>query len=715
MSTASGWAKLDSGDGILLDFRATMLSTPPGTSRASGESGNAVSRRVTHRPATPLVAQARLAPEGTGGGTLAWTAAAVSAGLLALAMIFWLTGLPASLVAALAAAGAVGTVTGLLWLGSSRALQRNLELARRATPELSATAHRLSNLADAIAGGAQGQASRVGEVAAAVEELSASVVDVARHADHAADSVTQSVASTEDGFRQAREAIAAIRRVAASLERSAVVIQKLEETQGRIAAVVNVIRQVANETNLLALNAAVEAARAGQHGAAFAVVAGEVRDLANRTKTATGEITAMVTDVVNEIGRAADTVRGVGAEVDAGVRLVTASGEHFGAIRDRVAQMQDAVAQIAQAATQQSSATRDIARAMEALTAASHAAAGQASTVSQASQTLTVLADEMGGRLQARHSALVRRGRSRVLRLVILEQSTLVARAALRMADRIETASGGRLRVERIVDESLGERDMIAQLRRGEAAFSYSTAAVLSNYVPALQVLLLPYAFGSYQELFRVVDGPLGRKLVDRLRPLGLLPLGFLEHGPRHFTGRRPIRQPGDLRGMSMRIQESAVGKAFAHALGANPRALSRPEWRRELERGTIDASDNTVVIIADTAAIRRHHPYITLDAHCFSPTVLLFSEAVFRELSPDLQAIVEQAAREAIAWQRQANVTVEPELVEKIRREGATLIELAPADREAFVRATRIVWEQFEPVVGSDVMAELLHALGRG
>src|SRR5262245_58291518 len=291
-----------------------------------------------------------------------------------------------------------------------------------------------------------------------------------------------------------------------------------------------------------------------------------------------------------------------------------------------------------------------------------------------------VLADEMGGRLRAHYSAVVRRGRHRVLRLVLLEQGTLVPRALLRMADRLESASGGRLRVERIVDEQLGERDMIAQLRRGEAAFSFSTTAALSNYVPALQVLLLPYALDSYPQLFRVVDGPLGVKLLDRLRPLGLRPLGILEHGSRHFTSRRPIRRPDDLRGMSMRTQESSVAKAFAHALGANPRALSRPEWRRELERGTIDASDNTLGVIANAAAIRRHHPYVTLDAHCFTPTALLFSEAVYRDLSPLLRSLVEEAAREAVAWQRQASGELEAELLEKIRREGVTLIELAPA-----------------------------------
>jgi TRAP-type C4-dicarboxylate transport system substrate-binding protein/uncharacterized protein YoxC len=677
--------------------------------RVGGVSGQP-RRQIESRAAVALDAPA-------GGGDTAersaWAAASIAGGLVIVAVAGWLAGLPPAIDTALAGA-AVGLVTGLLWPGASRGLQRNLDLARRATPELSTTAHRLSDLADAISGGAQGQASRVAEVAAAVEELSASVLDVARHAGQAADSVKESVASTDHGVRQARDAITAIRQVEASLERSAVVIQGLEETQGRIAAVVDVIRQVANETNLLALNAAVEAARAGQHGAAFAVVAGEVRGLANRTKAATGEITAMVTDVVSEIVRAVDTVRGVGAEVGASVRLVTASGESFGAIRDRVGQMQDAVAQIAQATTQQTTATRDIARAMEALTAASYAAAGQAGTVSQASLTLSVLADEMGGRLQAHHAALVRRGRSRMLRLVVFEQGSLVPRALLRMADRIEAASRGRLRVERIVDESLGERDMIAQLRGGEAALSFSTAAVLSNYVPALQVLSLPYAFRSYQGFFRVLDGPLGRTLLDRLRPFGVLPMGFFEHGARHFTSRRPIRHPGDLRGLVMRIQDSSVSRGFAHALGAVPRALSRPDFRRELERGAIDVSEGALVVLADSVSMRRHFPYVTLDAHCFTPTVLLFSEAVFRDLSPDLQAVVEEAAREAIAWQRQAAQTVERELLEKLSREGVTFIELSPAELQAFARATRIVGEQVEPVIGSDVMAEFRRARGQ-
>jgi TRAP-type C4-dicarboxylate transport system substrate-binding protein len=161
-----------------------------------------------------------------------------------------------------------------------------------------------------------------------------------------------------------------------------------------------------------------------------------------------------------------------------------------------------------------------------------------------------------------------------------------------------------------------------------------------------------------------------------------------------------------------MRVQESSVTRAFAHALGATARALSRPAFHRELERGTIDASDNTLVILGQAREVRRHLPCVTLDAHCFTPTLLLFSETVFRQLSPAHQAIVERAAQQAIAWQREATLRAEPEMLALLRREGATLVELSASERDAFERATRIVWSQLGHVLGRDIMEAFEHAL---
>ena len=114
----------------------------------------------------------------------------------------------------------------------------------------------------------------------------------------------------------------------------------------------------------------------------------------------------------------------------------------------------------------------------------------------------------------------------------------------------------------------------------------------------------------------------------------------------------------------------------------------------------------NALVVCLGAAAC------VTLDAHCFTPTLLLFSEVVFRQLSPAHQGLVERAAQQAIAWQREATVRAEPEMLALLRREGATLVELSAAERDAFERATRIVWSQLGHVLGRDIMEAFERAI---
>jgi TRAP-type C4-dicarboxylate transport system substrate-binding protein len=631
----------------------------------------------------------------------------------------WLPALVMTLLAGLLAGA-------LLWMfmtgragltAGAGGADRSVHSARQAVPELTKTAHTLADLADSIAGGASDQASHVAEVAGALKNLSHSVAEVAAHARTVSAAAELTVGSAGTGSTRAQNAIAAIQRVVVSVDRSASVMEKLEETQSRIASVVEVIRHVANETNLLALNAAIEAARAGQHGAGFAVVAGEVRELANRTKAATSEITEMVSAVAAEIALAVEGMRAVKQEVENGVRLADEAGAGFEAIRRQTDEVRAMIARIARAAENQSTTTADVASTVESLAGSSTETSRRAGQVSQASQTLWVLADELGRTLSAREStlALQRWGGRYVLKLSGIQSRALVPQAVLHMADRIEARSGGRLRVARAaVDQEVGERHLVSDLRRGANAYGFVSAVVVSNYVPELQVLGLPYAFGSSAELYRALDGPLGRRLAERLRSLGLVALGCLNMGARHLTSaHRPLRRPHDLQDLSMRVMESSVTKATARALGARPHAMTLPEFQKALAAGQLDAADGTLDNIHQLA-IHRRHRHLTLTGHAHTPTFLVVSRVILEALPPDLQRVVEEAAREAIAWGRGEAERLEARALQSLQAEGVQPVTPAPEERDEFVEATRAVWDQFQGVVGGELMRELLTVVGR-
>src|SRR5262245_20812809 len=297
---------------------------------------------------------------------------------------------------------------------------RGLAFIRQAVPELTATARSLSELADQITVSAHRQASRVGAVAAATEQMAASAEETARHADRASGAAGDTFTSAETGWSRTREAIATIRRTATSVEQSAATVEKLEEAQEQVRGVVALIREVTFQTNLLALNAAIEAARAGPAGAGFAVVAGEVRNLARRTEQATADIAAIVAGIASQITDAVGTMRAVVHEVETGARLVAGAEDNFAQIREHVAEVRAMIAEIAQAAAQQSSGTTSVARAMDAISGSTTETAADAQRVAQASQGLWVLSDEMREGGGARESGVRRAGRAWVLRLTTI-------------------------------------------------------------------------------------------------------------------------------------------------------------------------------------------------------------------------------------------------------------------------------------------------------
>lgn len=259
---------------------------------------------------------------------------------------------------------------------ASRGVARDLESMRAAlhemisrialgSEELEAAALQLSTSAEQVLAGANQQSGIAASMAAAMEELSSSIAHIA---DSAADSerTAQSAAgSGQRGLATMNQSVVQIRQIAELVEASARDMDELAAKSGSISTIVNVIRGIAEQTNLLALNAAIEAARAGEQGRGFAVVADEVRGLAARTAQSTAEIVAIVDVIQNGVAHTKEGMASGCDRVRQGLELVQTAGGTMQEVHQALGQTLEASASIARALSEQRQAGDEVAANVE--------------------------------------------------------------------------------------------------------------------------------------------------------------------------------------------------------------------------------------------------------------------------------------------------------------------------------------------------------------
>jgi aerotaxis receptor len=241
----------------------------------------------------------------------------------------------------------------------------NAALIKQSTGKLDSAAQDLTASSAMSAQAAVKQSEAAVGMAAAVEELSVSIDQVSDHAREANDVSRESGDLSREGGRVIHSTADEIGHIAESVQGSAKTISELEGYSAEISTIVGVIKDIADQTNLLALNAAIEAARAGEQGRGFAVVADEVRKLAERTANSTQQITAMIDKVQSGSRRAVEEMEASVKRVSDGVELAHQAGNSISGIQSAAARVMQAVADIDRALKEQGVASRDIARNVE--------------------------------------------------------------------------------------------------------------------------------------------------------------------------------------------------------------------------------------------------------------------------------------------------------------------------------------------------------------
>ncbi|MDE1251344.1 methyl-accepting chemotaxis protein [Vibrio aestuarianus] len=277
-----------------------------------------------------------------------------------------------------------------------------IEKIHQSMKEVASTSHALQSAAESVSeksnrthNNSQEQRDQTIQVVAAINQMGATISEIASNAATAAETANQASGNTDEGRAVVNKAKDAISRLAADIENTGKVVEQLASTTQDIGSILDVIRDISDQTNLLALNAAIEAARAGEQGRGFAVVADEVRNLASRTASSTEEIQKMINQLQND---AKDAVTAMASGKVVTQEGVSASDEAVNVlvnISDRIHDISDRNTQVATATEEQSTVVHTINQNIEEINSINEVTTSTAEELAEASQELR----DLSGRL----------------------------------------------------------------------------------------------------------------------------------------------------------------------------------------------------------------------------------------------------------------------------------------------------------------------------
>ena len=261
--------------------------------------------------------------------------------------------------------------------------------------KVSDSSHSLSASSQQVATGSTGQSEATASMAATVEQVTVSIAHVSEGAREALKISQSSGELSEKGGEIIHSAAEEMRKIANTVRETSVSIANLGEQSNKISSIVKVIKEIADQTNLLALNAAIEAARAGEQGRGFAVVADEVRKLAERTTQSTQEVTQMITTIQQASNAAVAGMNATVVQVDSGVELAQQAGNAINQIKTESGQVIRTVSDISTALEEQSRASSDIAMHIEKVAQMTEQNSASADQTAKTAELLANLADNM--------------------------------------------------------------------------------------------------------------------------------------------------------------------------------------------------------------------------------------------------------------------------------------------------------------------------------
>lgn len=275
-----------------------------------------------------------------------------------------------------------------------------------------------------------------------------------------------------------------------------------------------------------------------------------------------------------------------------------------------------------------------------------------------------------------------------------LPQTHPVHKGILTFQESLEKKSSGQLVLKIFPDGMLGsEREALELLQIGSVAATKVSAATLSNFVPEYHVLGIPYLFRSKEHQYEVLEGPIGKSILQKGEKFWLRGLCYYDAGSRSFyTSKKAIRTPDDLKGLKIRVMNNQMSINMVNAMGGSATPMAYGELYTAIQQGVVDGAENNPPSFVSS----NHHEvskYYTLDQHSSIPDVLIIGTKFWDNLSEQERVWVQEAADESSQAEKKFwNDSVEESM--KVAREFG--VEIIIPEKSLFAEKTKSVLEDF-------------------
>jgi TRAP-type C4-dicarboxylate transport system substrate-binding protein len=276
------------------------------------------------------------------------------------------------------------------------------------------------------------------------------------------------------------------------------------------------------------------------------------------------------------------------------------------------------------------------------------------------------------------------------------------------IGDRLEQQFGDRVDVKycwNIMDFGYKAEEIIWLVESGILTLGYQSSSYLTDRVPELSLVDLPFLFRDNDHARAAMDGALGKRLVQAIESkANFRVLGWYENGFRHISNRvHAVRMPADLKGIRIRVLPSQIQARTFELLGATPMIMDLTDAIRMIKAGEIDAQENPLTNTV-TYGVHKFHRFHTISNHFYISRPIFLHRPSFDGWPADIKEAMQRVVTDSVAFQRELHVKEEEDAEKAIRAERCEIVTLDAKEHDAFAKAVQPIYAEARPTVSADL-----------